>query len=315
MPKSLIAGVPLEGIVPPVLTPFTPSGEVDTASLAALAEHLIGAGVNGLFACGSSAEIALLDDAQREQIIGTLVDTAAGRVPVVAGAIDSGTRRTIAHAKRAADLGVAAVVVTAPYYVDTHDDEVLAHFRTVASALDVPVIAYDIPSTVHRSLPADITIALAREGAVIGIKDSSGNVINFRRVLVETEDLDFSVLMGNEPLVETALFLGAHGAVPSLANVEPAGFVGMYRAAQHGDWSTVKREQTRLNRLRDITTIPDLARIGGFAALVGSMKSVLVDEGVISSSVGAAPFLPLTDEERAQVGSAASRLMAVAVDA
>jgi 4-hydroxy-tetrahydrodipicolinate synthase len=308
MPKSFIAGVPLEGIVPPVLTPFTPTGEVDTSSLGALAEHLIEAGVNGLFACGSSAEIALLDDAQREH-------TAAGRVPVVAGAIDSGTRRTIAHAKRAADLGVAAVVVTAPYYVDTHDDEVLAHFRTVASAVDVPVIAYDIPSTVHRSLPADVTIELAREGAIIGIKDSSGNVINFRRVLVETEGLDFSVLMGNEPLVETALFLGAHGAVPSLANVEPAGFVGIYRAAQRGDWATVKREQTRLNRLRDITTIPDLTRIGGFAALVGSMKSVLVDEGVIASSVGATPFLPLTDDERTRVGSEASRLMSVNLSA
>lgn len=313
MSHALLAGTPLTGIVPPVLTPFTPSGDVDTASLASLAEHLVDAGVSGLFACGSSAEIALLDDEQREQVIGTLVAAADGRVPVLAGAIDSGTRRTIAHARRASSLGAAAVVVTAPYYVDTHDSEVLAHFRAVAEAIDVPVIAYDIPSTVHRSLPAEVTVELAREGAIAGLKDSSGNVINFRRVIVETTDLAFSVLMGNEPLVETGLFLGAHGAVPSLANIDPEGFVRLYRAASGGDWSTVRSEQTRLNRLRDITVIPDLHRIGGFAALVGSMKSVLVDQGVIAHSRGAAPFLPLTDEERRRVGIEARRETADAI--
>lgn len=308
MPHAHIAGAPLAGIIPPVLTPFTPDGDVDVASLASLAEHLIGAGVDGLFACGSSAEIALLDDGQREQVIATLVDTAAGRVPVVVGAIDSGTRRTIGHARRATSLGAAAVVVTAPYYVDTHDSEVLEHFRAVANAIDVPVIAYDIPSTVHRAIPAAVTIELARERTIVGIKDSSGNVINFRRVLVETEELDFSVLMGNEPLVETGLFLGAHGAVPSLANVDPSGFVRLFRAAVAADWAAVKTEQTRLNRLRDITVIPDLDRIGGFAALVGAMKSALVDQGVIAEFRGAMPFLPLLEAERVEIAAEAARL-------
>ena len=308
MPHAHLGVTPLAGIIPPVLTPFTPSGDVDTESLTVLAEHLIDAGVDGLFACGSSAEIALLDDEQRDQVIGTLIASAAGRVPVVAGAIDSGTRRTIAHARRAATLGAAAVVVTAPYYVDTHDSEVLEHFRAVAAAIEVPIIAYDIPSTVHRSLPADVTIELAREGAIIGIKDSSGDVINFRRVLVGTEDLEFSVLMGNEPLVEAGLFLGAHGAVPSLANVDPQGFVRLYQAAVAADWSTVKAEQTRLNSLRNITAIPDLGRIGGFAALVGAMKSALVDQGVIAEFRGAVPFLPLVDAERELIASEAARL-------
>lgn len=303
MAPFTLAGRPLAGIVPPVLTPFDTAGDVDVDSLRSLARHLIGAGVHGLFGCGSSAEIALLDDEQRELVIRTLVEVAAGRVPVLAGVIDAGTRRVVSHARHAQDLGADAVVATAPYYVDTHDSEVRRHFEALASAIEVPVIAYDIPSTVHRSLPAALTIALARDGVVRGIKDSSGDLINFRQVIEGTADLPFSVLMGNEPLVDVALFLGAHGAVPSLGNVDPGGFVELHAAALSGDWATARRIQARLNRLKQLTVEPDLGRIGGFAALVGSMKHVLAERDVIASDATAFPFLPLADADREAVDS------------
>lgn len=291
----------LAGVIPPVLTPLNDDGSVDTKSLESLCEHLIAAGVDGLFACGSSAEIALLDDTQRRQVIETVVGTAAGQLPVLGGVIDSGTRRVIEHAKSAVALGVDAVVATAPYYVEIHRNEILHHYKLLASAIDVPLVAYDIPSTTHTSIPSAVTIELAHAGDVVGIKDSSGNVMNFREVIEGTKDLPFSVFMGNEGLAEVGLFLGADGLVPSLGNVDPDGFVRLYREALAGDWAAVSREQSRLTELKKLVELGDPSRIGVFASLVGTMKFALVERGVLANANTSAPFLSITDAERASV--------------
>jgi 4-hydroxy-tetrahydrodipicolinate synthase len=291
----------LRGVIPPVLTPLTPDGEVDQKSLTRLAGFLLDAGVSGLFACGSSAETALLDDAQRETVIGTLVDAAAGRVPVLAGVIDSGTRRVIEHARRAERLGADAVVSTAPYYNETHPNEILAHFRSLASATALPVVAYDIPSTTHTMLPSTVTAQLAEEKVIVGIKDSSGDMINFRDMVERTRHLEFSVFVGNEMLAEIGLFLGAHGLVPSLGNVDPHGFVSLYDAATAGDWESARAAQTRLSALKRIAEIGDPGRIGIFSALMSGFKTALVHRGVFDHTAVSAPLSALTEEEQEKV--------------
>ena len=110
----------LTGIVPPLVTPLTRTGEVDVESIGSLVEHLVGAGVDGLFALGSSGETALLTDAMRVTAARAVIDAAAGRVPVAVGAIEMTTLRTIESASVATDLGASAVVVTAPFYTRTH---------------------------------------------------------------------------------------------------------------------------------------------------------------------------------------------------
>jgi 4-hydroxy-tetrahydrodipicolinate synthase len=287
----------LHGVIPPVLTPMTPAGDVDTASLARLATFMIDAGVSGLFAGGSSAEIALLDDAQRRDVIETLVGTSAGQVPVLGGAINSGTRRVIEHARAAETLGVDAIVCTAPYYNETHPNEILAHYREVAEAVEIPVIAYDIPSTTHTTLPSWITAELAEEKTIVGIKDSSGDVINFRDMVQRTSHLDFSVFVGNEMLAEVGLHLGAHGLVPSLGNVDPHGFVRLYQAARAGDWATASAEQTRLSALKTIATLSDQSRIGVFSSLLSGMKTALVQRGVIDHATVSRPLSAITADE------------------
>lgn len=294
----------LRGVIPPVLTPLTPEGDVDRASLANLAGFMIEAGVSGLFAGGSSAEIALLDDRQRRDVIETIVGTAAGQVPVLGGVINSGTRRVIEHAGVAEQLGVDAVVATAPYYNETHPNEILAHYRDVAGAIGIPVVAYDIPSTTHTSIPSVVTAELAEEGTIVGIKDSSGDMINFRDVVQRTKHLEFSVFVGNEMLAETGLYLGAHGLVPSLGNVDPHGFVRLYQAAAAGDWEAASAEQTRLSTLKTIASIGDQSRIGIFSGLMSGMKTALVQRGVIAHATVSRPLSGITAEEAERVSLA-----------
>ncbi|MEV0647417.1 dihydrodipicolinate synthase family protein [Phytomonospora sp. NPDC050363] len=289
--------IDLAGIVPPVATPFTADGDVDTASLERLCAFLLDAGVDGLFAGGSTGEIALLTDGQRDTVVRTVVGTAAGQVPVLVGAVDTGTRRVIDHARRAETLGADAVVVTAPFYVGVHPDEVTAHYRLVHDSIGVPVVAYDIPSAVHTGLPASSLAELAQSRHIAAVKDSSGDLSAFRRVLRLTEGTGLRVLTGSELLCDLALGLGAHGAVPGLGNVDPDGYVRLAAAAFTGDAETATAEQERLVELFDITSVADRSRVGPSAVALGAFKTALYLRGVIDHPAAAAPLRPLDEAE------------------
>jgi 4-hydroxy-tetrahydrodipicolinate synthase len=285
------------GVIPPLTTPLTPGGEVDSASLERLCAFLLEAGVDGLFVCGSSGEVALLSDAQRASVIEVAAGAAAGQVPVLAGVIDTGTLRVIDHALAAVKAGADAVVSTPPFYVAPHPDEVVRHFELLRDAVDVPVIAYDIPSATHSPLPLIAVERLARDGTIAALKDSSGNVDGFRRMLSATSDTGLRVLTGSETVTDLALQLGGHGAVPGLANVDPDGFVRIGMQARAERWQAAAAEQERLRRLFTIIEVADRSRIGFTAGALGAFKAAQYLSGVIETPRCADPLLPLTDGE------------------
>jgi 4-hydroxy-tetrahydrodipicolinate synthase len=287
----------LHGVIPPLTTPLNQDGDVDSASLEQLCEFLITAGVDGLFVGGSSGEAALMSDTQRYRAIEVAVGAAAGQVPVVAGALDTGTARVIDHAQAAVKRGAAAVVSTGPFYVAPHPDEVIRHFQLVSRAVDVPVIAYDIPSATHTRLPLAAIEALAATGTIAGLKDSSGDITGFRQILLATADTDLAVFTGSETVTDLALQLGAHGQVPGLGNVDPDGYVRLGRAAAADDWTTAAREQERLLRLFTIVDVADRSRIGFTAGALGAFKAAQWLRGVIATPRCADPLLPLLDTE------------------
>lgn len=292
-----IANVALRGLIPPLTTPLTPNGDVDEPSMERLCEFLLAAGVDGLFVGGSSGEAALLSDSQRYRAIEVAVSTAAGQVPVVAGAIDTGTARVVDHAREAAKLGAAAVVSTGPFYVATHPDEVVRHFRLLHEAVDVPVIAYDIPSATHTGLPRAAIEILAHAGTIAGLKDSSGDLTAFRQLLLSTKDTELAMFTGSETVTDVALQLGAHGQVPGLANVDPDGYVRIGRAAAAGDWVAAAAEQQRLLQLFTIVDVADRTRIGFTAGALGAFKAAQYLRGVIEAPRCADPLLPLSTGE------------------
>lgn len=297
---------PLTGVVPPVCTPLTPDREVDVPSLRRLIDHLMEGGVHGLFVLGSTSEVAYLTDRQRRLVVDTAVRHAAGRLPVLAGVIDMTTPRVLDHVRAVTEAGADAVVATAPFYARTHPAEIARHYRLIATACPVPVIAYDLPSGVHSKLPAKVVLDLAAEDVLAGLKDSSGDLAGFREVVMGVRnrpDLKgFSVLTGSELIVDAALAVGADGAVPGLANVDPAGYVRLDRLYRSGDRESARAEQERLCALFGMVTVGDPERMGGSSSALGAFKAALHLRGVIDCPATAEPQVPLSPEEVERVG-------------
>ncbi|MER6131805.1 dihydrodipicolinate synthase family protein [Streptomyces sp. NPDC001815] len=297
---------PLTGVVPPVCTPLTPDGEVDVPSLTRLVDHLVEGGVDGLFVLGSSSEAAFLTDRQRRLVVETVTGHVSGGPPVLAGAIDMTTPRVLDHVRSVTKAGADAVVVTAPFYTRTHPAETARHYRLVASRSPVPVLAYDIPAAVHTKLGADLVLELAAEGVLAGLKDSSGDQGAFRDVVTGARAhpavTGFSVLTGSELVVDTALAMGADGAVPGLANVDPHGYVRLTRLCRAGDWERARAEQERLCTLFGLVRAGDAGRMGAGSSALGAFKAALHLRGVIACPATAEPQIPLSAEETAVVG-------------
>ncbi|MBQ9006488.1 MAG: dihydrodipicolinate synthase family protein [Atopobiaceae bacterium] len=283
----------IRGVVPPVVVPDTPDHELDVPSFERLINYMIDAGVDGLFFLGSSGEVVFSTDERRDQVVREAVRIVDHRVPVLVGIIDTETERVIEQGKRALALGADALVATAPFYALGGPVEVEEHFRCLHAALDAPIFAYDIPVCVHTKLGWKMLAKLGAEGVLAGVKDSSGDDISFRYLCQENEKLGhpLQLLTGHEIVVDGAYLSGADGSVPGLANVEPKGYVRMWKAAEAGDWATVKAEQDKLNEIShifDVTT-----GVTGYAGGVGAFKTALWLMGIFDSNTMPRPVKAL----------------------
>lgn len=292
------SNVPFSGVVPPVVTPNTPDHQLDIVSFERSINRLIEAGVDGLFFLGSSGEVVFATDERRDQIVREAVRIVDHRVPVLVGIIDTETERVLEHGRRALALGADALVATAPFYALGGPADVEEHFRILHQELDAPLFAYDIPVCVHTKLSWKMLARLGAEGVLAGVKDSSGDDVSFRYLVQENEKNGhpLTLLTGHEIVVDGALLSGADGSVPGLANVEPEGYVRMWKAAQEGNWAEVKREQDRLNEIShifDVTT-----GVQGYGAGVGAFKCALNLMGIFDSDQMPRPVKPLDGQNR-----------------
>ena len=294
----------LHGVIPPIATPLTPDRALDEASFGTLIEGLLERGIDGLFVLGSTSEAPLLDAATQDAVIGTAVDHVAGRVPVIAGCIDFSTARVIDRARRARELGADGIVVCPPFYVTPAPAEIVRHYRLVHEAIGLPILAYDIPSATHVKLERPVLRELAEGGTIVALKDSSGQDANFRGVVLDNRDLPgFRIFTGSELTADTAMFVGAHGLVPGLGNVDAAGFVRLHDACAAGDWASARAEQERLWRLFEIVNVPPRDAYGRSAAAHGAFKVALWLQGLIEHPHAAHPHTPLTREHTREIAA------------
>ena len=286
----------IKGVVPPVVVPMTEDGEIDVPAYEKHLNRMIDAGIDGLFFLGSSGEVAFSTDERRRQIIELGIRINAGRLPVIAGCIDMQTNRVIEHAKAMEQLGVDAIVATAPFYAIPGPTTVANHFRAIKEAVDLPLFAYDIPVCVNTKLGWQELAELGAEGTLDGVKDSSGDDVSFRFLVLENERRGhpLTLLTGHEVVVDGAYLAGADGSVPGLANIDPVSYVEMWNAFQRGDWASVKAIQDRLANLMLITQVTRGA--AGYGAGVGAFKTALWVMGVFNTNQMPAPVDRLTDE-------------------
>ena len=296
----------LRGVVPPVCTPFTANYEVDEKSLRKLINHLIDGGVHGLFVLGSTSEVAYLTDKLRADVIRIAIDETKGRVPVVAGAIDMTTLRVNEHVRAAVDAGIDGIVLTAPFYVRTHPEEIALHFKLVKEACgDVPLYAYDIPVAANGvKLETSTVLKMAKEGVIQGLKDSSGNDAGIRAVVLGAQKLglkDFVVLTGSELTVDSALMAGAHGVVPGIGNIDPVGYVKIFDYVAAGDYKAARAEQERLTEMFGLVDVGAPSRMGRGSSALGAFKASLKLLGIIEDGRTAPPQIPLNSDEIAAI--------------
>ena len=281
------------GIIPPIVTPLHTDGTVNYDDLTRLVEHLISAGVDGIFPLGSTGQVAYLTDADRVAIVEAVSRKVDGRVPVIAGAIDLTAARVVQSARTLLDAGADAIVATAPIYAINDEAEIADHFRTIKAAIDAPLFAYDIPVRVHRKLSAKLLVDLGTEGVLAGVKDSSGDDVGFRRLIAMNNAAGhpLALFTGHEVVVDAMALIGADGAVPGLANVDAAAYVRLWAAAKAGDVKAAIAEQEYLNRLFEIVYCP--TGRSGDAAGVGAFKAAMAATGLLSSAMMAFPVRPL----------------------
>jgi len=252
----------LAGIVPPLATPLQADESLDQAALDRMVDRLLAAGVHAIFVAGSTGEFAALTDDVRKQVVEQTVQRVAGRVPVLVGVGDSGTRRCEAWARQAEAAGADAVVAILPYYYATPStDEVLAHFEALAGATGLPLVLYNIPSRTKSAIPVEAVARLRTQERVIGIKDSAEEMNTFYRLL-ELRSERFHVLQGSEMQCLASLLLGADGAVLGISNLAPRLCVNLYQAARAGQLDLARSYQAVMADLNRIYFLPHTSPYG-----------------------------------------------------
>src|SRR6266705_3370258 len=225
----------IRGIIPPVATPMQANEDLDLPRLKWFLDHQINNGVHGVFVLGTNSEFYALDENEKQQVIATAVEHVKGRVPVYAGTGAETTREAVRLTKMAEKEGADGVSVITPYFVLPSQQEIFDHYRRIAEATKLPVVLYNNPATCGGvKIDVDTVARLAEIPNILGIKDSSGdlqNTIEYMRVVPER----FSVMMGRDTLIFSALVLGAKGAVPATGNIAPKLLVEIYETFARGD--------------------------------------------------------------------------------
>lgn len=249
-----MSALAIEGILPAVVTPFRDDEEIDGSTLRAITDRLIHAGVNGLFAGGSSGEFCTLDAEERARSLRLFHEAAAGRVPVIGNVGSITTRDTVRLARTAGKIGLDAIAIVTPYYLKPSQDELFEHYTAVCRAVQLPVLAYNFPQHGGVGLEPKTLgrIAAACEN-LIGIKDSGGS-LEMAAAFLECAERDLIVLVGPEKLTLTALELGCAGVVTGCGNIVPELFVDLYRAWHEGRRAEAERLQGLVDELA--STVP-----------------------------------------------------------
>jgi len=223
---------PLRGIIPPLVTPLLDRDTLDAAGLERLIEHILDGGVHGLFVLGTTGEAPSLSYRLRYELIKRVCGQVKGRVPVLVGITDTSFVESVSIARKAQEAGAQAVVLAPPYYFPAGQVELLEYLEHITPELPLPVFLYNMPSYTKLVFEPDTVRAAADFPGIVGIKDSSGNMIYFRRLqsLLRGRS-EFSLLIGQEELLAEAVLLGGHGSVCGGANLVPELYVELYNAA------------------------------------------------------------------------------------
>jgi 4-hydroxy-tetrahydrodipicolinate synthase len=282
----------LAGVLPALISPLLSDGKVDEPAVNRLVEHVISGGVSGLLALGSTGETASLDETARRTMLSNVVAAASGRVPVLCGVAQSHLSAARVEVEAAARLGAAAALVTPPFYYLIDQATLLAFYRGLAKDSPIPILLYNIPQYTKVVAQPETVAALAREGTIAGIKDSSRDFEYFEGVCIATRELPrFRIFTGSDTMLLPALAMGGAGTICGAANVAPAWIVRIYEDFRRGDMAGARAGQDKLYQL------VMMLRGGVFPAAI---KAACRLQGICEPWC-APPVTPLDDQAEAKL--------------
>lgn len=232
------------GSIPALVTPF--SGKcVDEDSLSAFVEWQIEQGSNALVPCGTTGEVATLNADEHRKVIATVVRTANGRVPVIAGTGTYNTEASIERTRAAADLGADAALVVVPYYNKPSQAGLAAHFTAIADASPIPLVVYNVPSRTVADISVETLGQIAKHPKIVAVKDATGNLARVSAQRIACGE-DFCQLSGNDDMALGFNAMGGVGCVSVSANVAPRLCSDFQKAMREGGWDEALQLQDKL---------------------------------------------------------------------
>ncbi|MDQ6886330.1 MAG: 4-hydroxy-tetrahydrodipicolinate synthase [Gemmatimonadota bacterium] len=273
-----------------LVTPFSGDGELDEPALRALVEWQIEEGIHFLVPCGSTGEAATMTPREHRRVVEIVVDQTRGRVPVAAGAGSNDTKKAVALSKEMAAAGATHLLHVSPMYNKPPQRGILAHFREVAAATDLPVIVYNVPGRTGSNIEAATTLALADVPNIIAVKEASGSMGQILEILTGRPP-HFSVLSGDDAITLPLMAAGADGIISVISNATPRLMARLVELADSGKMTEARAIHDRLSpwmrcAFIESNPIPTKAAL----AMMGRMKNVL-----------RLPLVPLADAHSAAV--------------
>jgi 4-hydroxy-tetrahydrodipicolinate synthase len=235
----------LQGSLPAIVTPMHADGSLDLPRFRSLVDWHIREGSNGIVVAGTTGESPTVDFEEHCKLIETVVEQAAGRVPVIAGTGANSTAEAIELARFAKKAGATAHLSVVPYYNKPTQEGLYRHFKAIAEAVDLPLVLYNVPGRTVADLVNDTVLRLTQVPGIIGIKDATGNIERGSDLLKRAPP-GFAVLSGDDATAMILTLLGGRGVISVTANVAPRMMSEMIAAALAGDLATARALNFRL---------------------------------------------------------------------
>lgn len=290
---SVIGTEKLEGLIPPLVLPLRDKRTIAYDDFNDQIDYVLAGGADGLWINGTSGDFFFLSDDERAQVVQAAVKRVAGRVPIIAQVGDASTRRTISHALRALDSGANFLAVVLPYYLPYTQTELKQYYREIATEISTPLFIYQIPQMSKVTLAIPSIIELARDGIVIGIKDSSGDLEFYQKLIHQTSaaNLNLRCFNGIGSVMDLSLLAGGHGLMCAIANILPHLCKRVCLEAAAENWNGAKATQKTVLSFINVLTLPDRST---WAPIVAVYKWIMRELGIIKHDYVSSPLQPLS---------------------
>ncbi len=268
-------GRTLTGCGTALVTPFRRDGQLDDEALRQFVEWQVAEGIHFVVPCGSTGEAATMTPAEHRRVVEITVEAVAGRVPVVAGAGSNDTARAIAMSKEMKAAGATHLLHVSPMYNKPPQRGIIAHFRAIADAVDLPIVIYNVPGRTGSNIEARTTLELAKSTGIVAVKEASGNIGQIADI-IRDRPTGFSVLSGDDALTLPVMALGGDGVISVTSNATPRLMAQLCDACAANDMTTARNLHRRLQPWMAAAFVePNPIPAKAALAMMGKVENVL----------------------------------------